>query len=224
MKGFQEWPGSDQPIAFAELDPDERAVIARVVADVGLLLGGEPFGMEIDVPAGEEDPLFRHLLGLERALTDPADPAVLRVLPNASPDDREVADEFRRFTEPELRTLKVDRLRVMWRSLSEDGPEWMVPEADALSTAAALTDIRLVLASRLGVTTDDEAVALHEEIERAHDQATQNDPGHEVQNPERVWLGMLYQALTWLQESLMNYVMRDDVTGDDAKTEMRDDA
>ncbi len=211
MKGFQVSPHADQPAAVAELDSEERAVIARVVADVGLLLGGEPFGMEIGVPDGDEDPLFRHLRGLEAALTDPDDPAVLRVLPNASPDDREVAEEFRRFTEPELRTLKVDRLRVMWRSLSEDGPEWIVPEPDALSTAAALTDIRLVLASRLGLTTDDDAMALHEEIERAHDQVTEDGPDSALQNPERVWLGMLYQALTWLQESLMNYVMRDDV-------------
>jgi hypothetical protein len=36
-----------------------------------------------------------------------------------------------------------------------------------------------------------------------------------AQNPERVWLGMLYQALTWLQESLMSYVMKDDVMRDD---------
>jgi len=215
VRGFQESAEGDPPAAIAELDSEERAVVARVVADVGLLLGGEPFGMEIDAADADEDPLFRHLRGFESALSDPDDPAVLRILPNAAPDDRDVADEFRRFTEPELRSLKVDRLRTIWKALNEDGPEWVVPTGDAMSTAAALTDIRLVLASRLGMETDADATALHEEIDRAHDPATGRYVAGNAQNPERVWLGMLYQALTWLQESLMSYVMKDDVMRDD---------
>jgi len=211
VRGFQESTDGPTSVAIAELDNEERAVIARVVADVGLLLGGEPFGMHVDVADVDEDPLFRHLRGLESALTDPDDPAVLRVLPNAAPDDREVAQEFRRFTEPELRSLKVDRLRTIWRALNEDGPEWVIPAADAMATAAALTDIRLVLASRLGLETDDDATSLHAEIDRAHEATTGRYSADIVENPERVWLGMLYEALTWLQESLMSYVMRDDV-------------
>ncbi len=211
MKGFRESTDGTSSVAIAELDNEERAVIARVVADVGLLLGGEPFGMDVDVTDVDEDPLFRHLRGLETALTDPDDPAVLRVLPNAAPDDREVAEEFRRFTEPELRVLKVDRLRTIWRALNEDGPEWVISSAEAMATAAALTDIRLVLASRLGLETDDDATSLHTEINRAHDAGTGRYAADIVENPERVWLGMLYEALTWLQESLMSYVMRDDV-------------
>lgn len=211
MKGFRESTDGTSSVAIAELDNEERAVIARVVADVGLLLGGEPFGMDVDVTDVDEDPLFRHLRGLETALTDPDDPAVLRVLPNAAPDDREVAEEFRRFTEPELRVLKVDRLRTIWRALNEDGPEWVISSGEAMATAAALTDIRLVLASRLGLETDDDATSLHTEINRAHDAGTGRYAADIVENPERVWLGMLYEALTWLQESLMSYVMRDDV-------------
>jgi len=212
MRGFQAIADvSEFDAAVAELDAEEKAVIARVVADVGLLLGGEPFAMEDETLDDDEDPLFRHLRGLETALSDPDDPAVLRVLPNAAPDDREVAEEFRRFTEPELRTLKVDRLRTIWRALSDDGPTWIVPADEALNTAAALTDIRLVLASRLGLETDDDAANLHAEIDRAHDAQTGAYAASAAENPERVWLGMLYEALTWLQESLMSYVMRDDV-------------
>lgn len=199
-------------MAVAELDAEERAVIARVIADVGLLLGGESFGMERrDAVDDDENELFRYLQGLESALSDPDDPAVLRVLPNAAPDDREVAAEFRRLTEPELRATKVDRLRVIWTALSEDGPEWEVPAADALATAAALTDVRLVLASRLGIETDEDAAALHHEVELAHHAVETGAAGELSIDPERVWLGMLYQALSWLQESLMSYVMRDDV-------------
>ncbi|NTV39223.1 MAG: DUF2017 family protein [Demequinaceae bacterium] len=211
MRGFQASPDGAEPAAVAELDSEERAVIARVVADVGLLLGGEPFGMEVETAAPDEDSLFRHLRGLETALSDPDDPAVLRVLPNAAPDDRDVADEFRRFTEPELRLLKVDRLRKIWSALSEDGLDWVVPDSEAMPTAAALTDVRLVLASRLGLESDDDATLLHAEIGRAHDSTTGRYAADTVDNPERVWLGMLYEALTWLQESLMSYVMRDDV-------------
>ncbi len=197
--------------AVAELDADERAVIARVVADVGLLLGEEPFGMEAEEPTvGDGDELFGFLQSLEAALADPDDPAVLRVLPNAAPTDREVASEFRRLTEPELRATKVARLKAMWLALSEDGPEWAVPEEDAMATAGALTDLRLVLASRLGVVTDEDATALHDEIELAA-HAVETGAAAELNvDPERVWLGMLYQALTWLQESLMSYVMRND--------------
>lgn len=207
MRGFE----ARGDVAVAELDSEERAVIARVIADVGLLLDGESFGMEPERVEDSEEELFRHLRGLEAALSDPEDPAVLRILPNAAPTDREVADEFRRLTEPELRATKVDRLRVMWMALSEDGPEWEVPADQAMATAAALTDVRLVLAARLGLDTDDDADALHRELDMAeHALATGADSDFAI-NPERVWLGMLYQALTWLQESLMSYVMRDDV-------------
>jgi hypothetical protein len=192
--------------AVAELDTEERMVVARIVADVGLLLSGENFGMEVPVHEEVEDELFRHLRGLEDALADPTDPAVLRLLPNAAPTDREVADEFRRLTEGDLRGLKVARLRRMWEQLSEDGPEWEVPAQEALATAGALTDVRLVLASRLGLVTDEDATRLHHEIElAAHAMETDADDVLPV-DPERVWLGMLYQALTWLQESLVEYL------------------
>jgi len=197
--------------AVAELDAEERAVVARVIADVGLLLAGEAFGTQREQVETPEEELFRHLRGFEAALSDPEDPAVLRILPNAAPDDREVADEFRRLTEPDLRATKVERLRVIWEALNEDGPEWEVPADEAMSTAAALTDVRLVLAARLGLDTDEDADVLHREIEMAEHAMEAGVEGASSVNPERVWLGMLYQALTWLQESLMTYVMRDDV-------------
>ncbi len=207
MRGFE----ARGDAAVAELDSEERAVIARVIADVGLLLDGESFGTEREDAEDSEEELFRHLRGFEAALSDPEDPAVLRILPNAAPTDREVADEFRRLTEPELRATKVDRLRLMWLALSEDGPEWEVPADQAMATAAALTDVRLVLAARLGLDTDDDADALHREIDMAERALATGAASDIALHPERVWPGMLYQALSWLQESLMSYVMRDDV-------------
>ena len=210
MKGFE----ARGTAAVAELDDEERMVVARIVADVGLLLGGEQFGMadpgSRHSPAADDDmdDIFAHLRGLEESLAEPDDPAVLRLLPSASRDDRDVSDEFRRLTEGDLRDLKVARLRTMWEQLSEDGPEWEIDAAEAMSTAAALTDVRLVLASRLSLDSDEDADRLHGEIELAsHALGTDAEEDLGV-DPERVWLGMLYQALTWLQESLVQVAMR----------------
>ncbi len=149
-------------VAVAELDHDERTVVARIVADVGLLLGGEVFGME-RAPWETDAPkdLLEHFANFEAHLAEPDDPAILRLLPNAAPTDREASEEFRRYTEPDLRALKIARLRTLWSQLSEDGPAWEVAEDEAMDTAAALTDVRLVLASRLGLETDEDAERLH---------------------------------------------------------------
>lgn len=206
MRGFE----ARDTVAVAELDEEERMVVARIVADVGLLLGGETFGLYPHVEPDRLDAtqeMMRALQGLEDSLAEPDDPAVLRLLPNAAPTDREVADEFRRLTDTDLRDLKVARLRTMWEQLSEDGPEWVVSREEAMPTASALTDVRLVLASRLAVNTDEDAERLHSEIElAAHALETGADRELDV-DPERMWLGMLYQALTWLQESLIAFLM-----------------
>ena len=193
---------------ITELGPSERAIVARVVADVGLLLGGEPFGMELPAGAGgpvdDDDPLS-FLSGLESSLAEPDDPAVLRLLPNAVPSDREAADEFRRLTEGELRRLKVGRLRLLWDSLGADGEDWVVPAEHIMDAAAALADVRLVLASRLGLETEADAEAFAEEVAEGN-----LDPERPREERERVWLGMLYHLLAWMQESLMERMGNDE--------------
>lgn len=204
MRRFEARDGA----AVARLDSQERMVVARVVADVGLLLGGEVFGLEDPrpEPEGAED-VFAQLRGLEESLATPDDPAILRLLPHAS-DDREVADEFRRLTEQGLRDQKVRRLRRVWEQLSEEGPEWEVRADEAMETSSALNDVRLVIASRLGLMTDEDAEELHRQIQESSPQEghPSGGAGSEVQ-PERLWLGMLYESLTWLQASLVAFVM-----------------
>jgi len=205
VKGFERRDG----FAVAELDEEERLVVARIVADVALLLGAESFGLdggaEPEAASDIDDP-FAHLRGLEESIREPSDPAILRLLPNAAPTDRDVAAEFRRLTDGELRSIKTRRLRRMWEQLSAGDDEWAVPADAALETAAALTDVRLVLASRLGLATDDDAERLHEEIDLASHALATDDDGMLPVDPERVWLGMLYQALTWLQDTLVEFV------------------
>ncbi|WP_082105591.1 DUF2017 family protein [Demequina subtropica] len=193
--------------AVAALDEDERLVIARIVADVGLLLGGESFGSAPHSTLPHREDLaesLRFLDELADAPAEPDDPALLRLLPNAAPREREVADEFRRLTEEDLRATKLARLRRMWEELSQDSDEWVVPADHVMPTAAALTDVRLVIASRLGLESDADAEALHADIARAGEAMESDASPEPAIDPERVWLGMLYDALTWLQESLVS--------------------
>lgn len=192
--------------AVAGLDEDERLVIARIVADVGLLLGAESFGHD-DARLPRRDDLASMMRFLERvddAAVEPDDPALRRLLPNAAPDDREVADEFRRLTQQDLRDGKIARLREVWEQLSGPGDEWAVPADQVMATAAALTDVRLVVASRLGLESDEDAEQLHRDIAEAAAGLEGRDPEELGIEPERLWLGMLYDALTWLQESLVS--------------------
>jgi len=198
----------DDAVAF--LDTEERLVIARIVADVGMLLGNEDFGELHPVEDTDEDALFRHLAGLEKSLATPDDPAVLRLLPPAS-KDTEIAQEFRNLTEHGLREDKTQRLREVWTALSQEQEEWRVPLEHATATAAALTDVRLVLATRLGLETDEDAERLHTEIALAG-HAVDTDAAEDLGvDPQRAWLGMVYQALTWLQDSLVTAAMGEPV-------------
>jgi hypothetical protein len=128
-------------------------------------------------------------------LAAPDDPAVRRLLPDASPD-RELAAELRRLTEPELRLGKAARLRT-WRAAVEAAePELVLAEADGPGTAAALTDLRLVLATWLGLETDDDAEDLHRLA------ADRSEPADEAEESRRL-LAQLYELLSVLQESLV---------------------
>ena len=212
MKAFE----LDGAHAVAELDDEERTVIARMVADVALVLGSESFGND-DAPelSDKADELVRYLSRLADSATEPTDPAVLRVLPNAAPTDREVTDEFRRLTEPGLRDTKIARLRAIWDQLSDPtATAWTVALEDCLSTASALTDVRLVIATRLGIDSDHDAERLHHELVLAEHAMTTGAGDQLLVEPERVWLGMLYEALTWLQESLMTCLMADGKGGE----------
>jgi hypothetical protein len=82
-----------------------------------------------------------------------------------------------------------------------------VPLDDGLSTAAALTDVRLVLADRLGLRTDEDADLLRGELELAQGLLMDGLPEGLGVDQERLWLATVYQALTWLQDSLVACLM-----------------
>ena len=103
----------------------------------------------------------------------PDDPAVARLLPEASADPGS-AWEFRRFTERVLRRRKVDGLETVRRTLAAGEPHrahWpqrgaeedvrvVLDDEAARAWVVALTDLRLVLAERLGLRTEADAEAV----------------------------------------------------------------
>jgi hypothetical protein len=225
----------------AGLDRTEREVFATVVADVAELLGAERFGEGAAPDAstsGDAPPVMLRMS--TGRVAPPEDPAVRRLLPDASRDDDEVTAAFRRLTDADLRSTKIARLRDLWSALTgpqdaartrelglaaDDDEDLLVPRADAQALAAGLTDVRLVLAERLGLETEEDADRLYESLEEqaaAQDERDQwggpgdlddlqdDRPAREILAQEvRAYLGSVYAALTWLQESLMALLLAD---------------
>jgi hypothetical protein len=194
----------------ARLDTDERDVVAALVADVAELLGAgrlEARGPEA-VAAGDGSPR----LSME-PLLPPSDPAVRRLLPDASRDDPQIAEEFRRLTEDDLRAGKIARLTRFWDALTTPPEGWradafVVAPQDAQDVAAAITDLRLVLAERLGIRTDEQAERLYDTL--LDSPQSQLQEADEILDPAaRRYLVAVYGALSWLQESLVDLLLRD---------------
>lgn len=215
MRAFRRERG----LFVAELDADERAAVAAVVADVAQLLGAgrlEDRG-EADRP-GDDDapqalPPTESLAGLSLRIDDiraPDDAAVRRLLPDASRNEPQVSAEFRRLTEDDLRQVKTARLTALWDALTT-GPAdgWprgalvVHPDAGA-DLAATITDLRLVLADRLGLDDDEASEALYAELER---DLPDDDPQPDAAGDVRRYLGSIYAALSWLQESLLDVLL-----------------
>jgi Domain of unknown function (DUF2017) len=96
------------------------------------------------------------------------DPAIERLLPDAYRDSEADAAEFRRFTEDELADEKIRRALGMAEILEPDtGPETTVrvtlDDASALDWMRSLTDIRLALATRLGIVDDTSPITVDQE-------------------------------------------------------------
>ncbi|WP_305002747.1 DUF2017 family protein [Salinibacterium soli] len=93
-------------------------------------------------------------LGELLAFRDDSDPALARLVPDAYRDDPEAASEFRRLMADELVGRKEANARALRDSLAE-GRVRLSP-AQVQSWLRSLTDLRLVIASRLGIENDDD--------------------------------------------------------------------
>lgn len=187
MRGFRRKRGR----YVAAMDRTERTILSRVVADTALLLG-----TRLDVETEPDDDPLAALAWSADDVAEPADPAVARLLPAAS-EDEEIAAEFRRLTEADLRAVKVERLRMVWGALIAPGDRIEVAPQRAMDWAGALNDVRLVLAERLEIVTEADAEAVYEAAHR---------PGEDDEMQRA--LASLYMLLTWLQESLMTAMLK----------------
>jgi hypothetical protein len=130
------------------------------------------------------DPLAAQL-GMGGSALPPDDPVLQRLLPDAYRDDPDDAGEFRRFTERSLTSSKVANAETLIGSLVDGGltfdqtpndlmdaegdrVEVELDDAEVQAWLKALTDVRLSLAVRLGIETDDDAVL----VSQSDDDAT----------------------------------------------------
>lgn len=137
------------------------------------------------------------VVGLLTEGFDHEDPVVVRLFPDAYPGAPRESAEFRRFTEGDLKTAKIDQAGAILAALPEAGAGEvrLDPEA-AQAWLRGLNDARLALGIRLEVTDD---MLLDYEL----DEAIQEDP-----SSPRVFQLSVYAYLGYLQDSLLTAVNR----------------
>ena len=124
---------------------------------------------------------------------DHADPVVGRLFPDIYPDRPEDSAEFRRYTEGELKTGKIDQAGAILAALPDDGPgEVRLDHEAAEAWLRAINDVRLAMGTRLDIQGDTD---LGDEL----DDAVLHHPAS-----SRVFQLSVYAYLGYLQESLLN--------------------
>jgi Domain of unknown function (DUF2017) len=146
-------------------------------------LAGQLIDMLVPVTADAEDaPLPGLTIGGAESISD--DPAIARLLPNAYADDEDAA-EFRHFTEFSLAERKIANAQsIANATLATDGVVTL-DSAEAGAWMRSLTDIRLTIATRLGIETDDSVIP---------------------DDPESEALADVYDWLAGVQDSLVRAV------------------
>jgi hypothetical protein len=146
--------------ATAVLEQGEARLLAGLVGQVAELLAE-------GTPATEraaQDPL-EEMLDFDGPVQAPDDPVLQRLLPDAYRDDEAAAADFRRYTERGLRDAKIANARAVIASLVDGGmadeesaDHQVEVDLDAAQVQAwlrTLTDVRLALATRLGIEDDE---------------------------------------------------------------------
>ena len=161
MSGFERHRRSDRVIAtFSGFEADLLRSLASQMVELLRNERAEPAAPTADA----FDALMAEFSG---ATTPPEDPVLARLFPTAYPDDEEAAADFRRFTEGGLRDGKAAASGLVIDTLEDAGlPPELTEEGlvidveltpdDAETWMRAFTDIRLALATRLGVEAGDE--------------------------------------------------------------------
>jgi hypothetical protein len=175
------------------LDEDEKAVLIHLFSEIAQFLAGEEAQDEADdEPQPERDPL-EAMVGIGTDDEQPEDPALMRLLPDAYPDDVEASRDFRRLTQDGLRTRKLANAVTVLESLHTDSKRVVLDQVQAHAWLTSFTDVRLVLGDRLGVTDDPASQEWDED-------AAEDDP--------RMAMLAIFDWLGYLQESLVRVLSK----------------
>jgi Domain of unknown function (DUF2017) len=135
------------------------------------------------------------VIGLLTDGFDRDDPVVERLFPDGYADDPDQAADFRRYTEGDLKTAKIDQAGAILAALPSTGGAVVRLDAEASEAwLRALNDVRLALGIRLDLRDDTDLV---EEL----DEAVMRDP-----TSARVRQLTMYEYLGVLQESLLEAI------------------
>ncbi len=156
---------------------------------------------EAAVPGQGVDPL-EAMLDFSGPTAEPDDPVLARLFPTAYRHDEEAAAEFRRFTEGALRDGKSRAAATVIDTLeeaglpAEPGPDEITIDVELEHDTAetwmrSFTDLRLALATRLGVEEGDED---------RWDALPDEDPRAQAHH--------IYEWLGYLQETLVGALQR----------------
>lgn len=172
----------------AAFEPNEAQLLVNLASQVVELL------QDRNAPSESEPDPLAQLIGMTGPVQPPEDPVLARLLPDAYRDDPAEAAEFRRFTEQALSSTKVGNARIVIESLQAGGlaegaktVEVELDDAQVLAWLRSLTDIRIALAVRLGIETEEDA----ERLAESDDEAT-------------VAMGDVFDWLGFVQETLVH--------------------
>lgn len=176
---------------YAQFEPAEAQLVVNLLGQVVELLRDRN-GEDESSP----DPLFAQL-GMGGSHLPPEDPVLQRLLPNGYTDDEEGSADFRRFTERSLSAAKVRNAELVIASLADGGldvdePERSVDEVEVelndeqvQAWLRSLTDVRLSLAVRLGIESEEDAEAV----------SHSDDEAATVMSDIYDWLGFVQETL-----------------------------
>lgn len=208
--------GRKEPRYAARLDAGERILVGGLMAQVADLIevpdppaprpGESGAGSDFDdivarlgmsIATDDAETLGQAGSRAERPshVLDSEDPAIRRLFPIANRSDPHAAAEFARLSEIGLRQRKRDNLLRGAALMDRSGAIELTPQ-DATTLLVALTDVRVVLGERMGLRSDEDAAALELVVE----DLDEDDP--------RLQLVLIYDFLTWLQESLALALLR----------------
>jgi hypothetical protein len=159
------------------LSEPERELLADLLGQLVDMVAPDPTSIPSDPIAA--------MVGITPDARTPEDPAMARLLPDAYAEP-ELAGEFRRFTESDLRATKMANARRAISALSRPMPVEL-DRADILAWLATLNDLRLVLGTRLEVTEE-------------------HRPDLSTMSPLAAQTYLVYDWLTYLQDSLLTAV------------------